>query len=136
MELMDYRLKIGKSYQNSMGFLLFILSVILFLPLTVINIVLVLIKYTRNKSFLKVVNGYFLQTAIDIDRFGNHNLRTLLNLSLQKRGYKFGNFEETISSALGKNKRDATLTRTGKIVCNVLDFLDENHCLKSIKEFE
>lgn len=99
----------------------------MFLPLSVINIILVIFKGGN-------VSDYFLETAIDIDRFGNRNFRTLLNTTLQKNGYKFGDYRETISSALGKNKRNETLTRTGIIICNILDFLDENHCIKSIKQ--
>jgi hypothetical protein len=106
-----------------MEFILFVVAIIVFLPLSVINYFLV-----KDKS------GYFKETAIDIDRFGNRNFRTLLNTTLQKNGYKFGDERETISSALGKNKRDNTLTKTGITICNILDYLDKNHCLKSIKQ--
>ncbi len=114
-----------------MGILLYIVAIILFIPLTVINIVCVFGKYGLT---WKTANGYFYETAVDIDRFGNRNFRTLLNLTLQRNGYKFGDERETISSALGKNKRDNTLTKTGVILCKILDALDKNHCLKSIKE--
>ena len=115
-----------------MGILLYLIALILFVPLTIINFFVVLFKYGAK---WKVVDEFFHQTAVDIDRFGNRNFRTLLNATLRKEnGYKFGDERETISSALGKNKRDKTLTKTGKILCSILDFLDENHCLKSIKE--
>ena len=39
---------------------------------------------------------------------------------------------ETISSALGKNQRDKTLSKKGKLLVKILDFLDENHCENSI----
>ena len=118
-----------------MGFLLFIVATLLWLPLTLINLVVVLITHTNSHGFLKVIDGYFKQTAIDIDRFGNHNFKTLLNATLQTtNGYRFGNFSETISSALGKNQRDETLTKTGKFICWVLDKLDPEHCKKSINE--
>lgn len=110
-----------------MGFFLFIIASILWLPLTFLNLIAVAYKYG-------ISNEYFKQTAIDIDKFGNRNFRTLLNLTLQKDGYKFGNINETISSALGKNQRDNTLTNTGRVICKILDTLDENHCQKSIKE--
>jgi hypothetical protein len=113
------------------GLLLFIIAIILFLPLTVLNLLMVLIKYGFS---LKTIDQYFYQTAIDIDRFGNHNLRTLLNETLQKNGYQFGNERETISSALGKNKRKGTLTFTGLMLCKVLHLIDPDHCLKNIKE--
>lgn len=114
-----------------MGILLFLIAISLFIPLTIVNLFCVIWKY---KISWKTINGYFNNTAIDIDRFGNRNFRTLLNLTLQNNGYQFGNINETISSALGKNKRDNTLTKTGLILCFILDSLDENHCIKSIQE--
>ena len=114
-----------------MGIILFLVAISLFLPLTIINFFCVVLKYGFK---WKTINGFFNQTAIDIDRFGNRNFRTLLNMTLQKEGYQFGNINETISSALGKNKRDNTLTKTGLILCFILDSLDENHCIKSIQE--
>jgi len=117
-----------------MEFLVFLVAIILFIPLTILNIVAVIIKYSFK---WKVLKGYFYETAIDIDRFGNRNFRTLLNSTLIKeQGYKFGDSRETISSALGKNKLNKTLTKTGKVVCAILDFLDKNHCVKSIQTFK
>ncbi len=49
--------------------------------------------------------------------------------------YEFGKENETISSALGKNERDKTLSKKGKLLVKILDFLDKNHCKKSMKEF-
>lgn len=114
----------------SMGIVLFFVAIILFIPLTIINFFCVLWKYRIKWN---TINGFFHETAIDIDRFGNRNFRTLLNMTLQKNGYEFGDINETISSALGKNKRDKTLTKTGLVVCSILDSLDEDHCIKSIQ---
>jgi hypothetical protein len=114
-----------------MGILLYFVAIILYVPLTIINTILVLSKYGWK---FKTIDNYFYQTAVDIDRFANRNFRTLWNETLQKNGYQFGDERETVSSALGKNKRDNTLTQTGKILCDLLDRLDENHCIKSIKE--
>ncbi len=114
-----------------MGILLYFVAIILYVPLTIINTILVLSKYGWK---FKTIDDYFFQTAVDIDRFANRNFRTLWNETLQKNGYQFGDERETVSSALGKNKRDNTLTQTGKILCDLLDRLDENHCIKSIKE--
>ena len=50
----------------------------------------------------------------------------------KKRGYKFGNRDETISSALGRNKRLGTLTRFGIFIDKILDKLDPDHSLNSI----
>jgi hypothetical protein len=113
------------------GLLLFIIAIVLFLPLTLINIFFVMNKCGWR---LKTINNYFYQTAVDIDRFGNHNLRTMLNATLRKQhGYPFGNKYETISLALGKNKREKTLSLTGLVLCKILHIFDKDHCMKSIK---
>ena len=111
-----------------MGILLYIIATILWIILTPINWVIVSFKYGLS-------NAYFLETAVDIDKFGNRNFRTFLNATMRVRnGYKFGNVNETISSALGKNQRDGTLSWFGKIICKILDTIDKNHCEKSINE--
>jgi len=105
-----------------MGFLLFLIAYILFLPLSLINFLVV-----KNKK------GYFKSSAINLDKFGNREFRTLLNLTLRlETGYQFGNMNETISGVLGKNERDKTLSKTGKILVWILNKLDKNHCFKSI----
>lgn len=109
--------------------LLFIIAYLLLLPLTIINYFVVLFT---SKDHAK---GYFKSTAINIDKFGNREFRTLWNKALRTDdGYKFGNPEETISSSLGKNERDGTLSRTGKVLTWILNKIDKNHGLKSIKE--
>lgn len=113
-----------------MGIILFIVAIYLFKPLTLINFICVLYKYGFK---WKTINDFFYETAVDIDRFANRNFRTLWNMTLRTpEGYHFGNINETISSALGKNKLNKTLTRLGSILCYILDKLDKNHCIKSI----
>ncbi|MGV4404440.1 hypothetical protein ACQ1PF_05370, partial [Ornithobacterium rhinotracheale] len=81
----------------------------------------------------KTSKGYFRSTAVNIDRFGNREFRATWNKYLRKEnGYAFGDERETISSALGKNERDNTLTKCGKILCKFLNKIDKNHCAKSI----
>lgn len=105
-----------------MGFLLFLIAYILFLPLSIINYLVV-----KNKK------GYFKSSAINLDKFGNREFRTLLNVTLRTvNGYEFGNMNETISGVLGKNERDKTLSATGKILVWILDKLDKGHAQKSI----
>lgn len=112
-----------------LDFLLFLIAYILVLPLTFINY-LVVIFTAKDHS-----KGYFRSTAVNIDKFGNREFRTLWNKVLKtENGYKFGNVDETISSALGKNERDCTLSKTGKVLTAVLNFIDKNHCQKSIVE--
>jgi hypothetical protein len=103
--------------------ILFIVAYVLLLPLTIIN------YFCVSKS------GYFKSTAVNIDRFANREFRAMLNKFLkQPQGYKFGDERETISSALGKNQRNNTLTKTGKALCAILDFIDKDHCKKSIQQ--
>ena len=112
-----------------MNLLLFLFAWFLILPLTVWNLIVV---YQKNGS----VKGYFRGTALSIDIWANREFRTLWNTQLRiDGGYEFGKENETISSALGKNERDKTLSKKGKILVAILDFLDKNHCIKSIKEF-
>ena len=109
------------------GLNLYIVAALLFLPLTLLNVICVIIKNGN-------ANGYFFQGAIDIDKFGNVNLRCLLNTILRKKGgFKFGLENETVSSVLGKNKRDNKLSFIGKAVAYILDSIDKNHCINSIK---
>lgn len=109
--------------------MLFLIAFALFLPLTLLNFGVVVVKY-KNAN-------YFKSSAVNLDRFGNYEFRTLFNLTLKKKeGYHFGSFEETISSVLGKNQRDGTLSKTGKILAWILDTIDKDHCKKSIKEFK
>jgi hypothetical protein len=98
------------------------------LPLTFINFVAVLFKS-------KDAKGYFRSSAINIDKFGNREFRTLWNCTLRiNTGYNFGNPEETISSVLGKNEREGTLTKTGKTLVFILNTIDKDHCKKSIND--
>ena len=111
-----------------MGILLYIIATILWIVITPINWVIVSFKHGLS-------NKYFFETAIDLDKFGNRNFRTFLNATMRLRnGYKFGNINETISSALGKNQRDKTLSWFGIIICFILDWLDEDHCKNSINK--
>lgn len=106
-----------------MGLLLFLIAYILFLPLTIWN------------YFLVKGDGYWLSSALSLDIYANREFRTLWNKYLRtKDGYKFGVNGETISSALGKNERDGTLTETGKKLVWILNKLDDNHCMKSIDD--
>ena len=112
-----------------MNFLLFLVAWLLIPPLTVCNLIVVNRKYGNTK-------GYFRSTALSIDIWANREFRTLWNTQLRiEEGYEFGKTGETISSALGKNERDKTLSKKGKLLVAILDFLDKNHCQNSIKEF-
>jgi len=116
-----------------MGFVLAIVSKVLFFIMGFINPIIVAIKYRKKRSFFKVQDEYWMEDALQLDIYGNYAYRSSFNLLFQKDGYAFGVKGETISSALGKNQRDNTLTNTGKAMCFILDTLDKNHCKNSIE---
>lgn len=87
-------------------FLLFCVAVFLFVPLSFINLICVIYVF-------KDLN-YFKYSAINIDKFGNQN--------------------ETISSTLGKNGQNNTLSLIGKGLVWLLNLIDKDHCKKSIVE--
>ena len=106
-----------------------IILLYLFLPVVVI---FYMIKYllTGNKRELKV---WFFRSAREIDVFANVVGADLFNaIFITNGGYKFGNPKETISSVLGKNQRDKTLSLAGDLLRWILDLIDDNHCLNSI----
>lgn len=114
--------------------LLVFIAVVLFTLLTVINMVLVMV--ISNQSFFPSLIGYLRSSAISIDRYGNYEFRTLWNMTMIKRSavryHRFGVFEETISYVLGKNKALGALSRTGKVLCWVLNLIDKNHVEKAV----
>lgn len=119
-----------------MGTILAILSLFLatwLFPLGLLITFFVNLYKRQWKFSFKRLDEQFLSIATSIDASGNVVCKDLFNLVLiQKSGYQFGNRKETISSAIGKNERDSTLTKLGKIVVWGLDSIDENHCFKSI----
>lgn len=103
-----------------MGFILFIIAYLLYLPLTIVNWLLVDKK------------GYFKDSAITLDKLANREFRTLWNTVLiKKNGYQFGNINETISEVLGHNILLNRLTITGDIIVFILT---EKHCINAIRK--
>lgn len=102
--------------------ILFIIAYILYLPLTIINWL-----FVKNKP------GYFKSSAVNLDKFGNREFRTLFNkVLINDEGHRFGNIDETISSVLGKNQLTGTLTKCGLALVWILDKIENDHSLKSI----
>ena len=105
-----------------MGFILFIIAYVLYLPLSLINL-----------FFVKDKSGYFKSSAINLDKFGNREFRTLFNkILINNEGHKFGDINETISSVLGRNQLTCTLTKCGRVLVWILDKIENDHALKSI----
>ena len=88
-------------------------------------------SFIRNGT--KGIGEFLLKIAISVDQLGNVIMQHLLNSLWVKKGrYNFGNRDETISSALGRNKKLGTLTAFGNSIDKLLDTLDPNHSLNSI----
>lgn len=114
------------------GVLLFIVSILLFLLTVPFGFVYAFFYELFTKG-IKGIGEYGLKIAISIDQLGNVIMQHLLNLLwIQPNGYKFGNRDETISSALGRNKQLDTLTKFGLFIDWILDKIDPNHSLNSI----
>lgn len=119
-----------------MGFLLYILAILLGCILLPIGFIYGFIKQIYKRQFFrsfKVLDAKFFKLATSIDRYGNICCAELLNATLIKNSiYLFGNGQETISSVLGRNLEDGKLTTTGYYLHKLLCWLHKDHCTKSI----
>lgn len=112
------------------GFKLFLVAVLLSTLLIPIGFLYAVIR--RRKA----LDLFFLNLAVTIDQTGNVFCADLFNRTLLKQRtdvYLFGNPDETISSVLGKNFLNNSLSKTGMILNKLLSFLDDNHSVKSIE---
>ncbi|MNR13264.1 hypothetical protein D3C85_1296590 [compost metagenome] len=115
-----------------LAFISIIMAVMLF-PLGLVITFFINLYKRRWRFSFKRLDQQFLSIATSVDASGNVVCKDLFNLLLIKKGgYEFGNRKETISSVLGKNQRDGTLTGLGRLIAFVLDKIYSNHCLKSI----
>lgn len=122
----------AKKVNPFFGLLLFLISVILLLVTGPLGFIYGIFHGLFTRGF-KGIGEYLLKIAISIDQLGNVLMQHLLNaLWVKDGGYKFGNRDETISSALGKNKEKQSLTVFGKLMDKILDFIDPDHSLNSI----
>ncbi len=121
-----------KKVNPLVGILLFFISILLM----IITVPFGFIYGLLYKLFTRGLTGigeYSLKIAISIDQLGNVSMQHLLNfLWIREGGYLFGNRDETISSAIGRNKKLGTLTTFGRIIDKLLDTIDPNHSLNSI----
>lgn len=121
-----------KKVNPIIGALLFFISIILILVTGPIGFVYGILHNFFNRG-VRGMSEFLLKIAISIDQLGNVLMQHLLNdLWIKKSGYKFGNRDETISSALGRNKKLNRLTLFGKVIDRILDVIDPDHSLNSI----
>ncbi len=117
------------------GILLFLISIVLLVFTGPLGFIYGLFQQLFSNG-LKGIGEFSLKIAISIDQLGNVLMQHLFNaLWITNDGYAFGNSDETISSALGKNKQLGTLTGFGKLIDKILDRIDPNHTLNSIDYF-
>lgn len=122
----------NKKVNPIIGFILFLISIFLILFTGPLGFIYGVFHTLFTRGFLGI-GEFLLKIAISIDQLGNVIMQHLLNiLWVKKDGYKFGNPDETISSAIGKNKQDNTLTGFGKTIDKILDIIDKDHSLNSI----
>jgi hypothetical protein len=88
----------------------------------------------RNKSIY--FSDYFFKIAQCIDQLGNVTYRELFNDVLITPASKnaFGDNQETISSVIGKNLEDNTLSKTGIWLNKILNLIQPNHSVISIED--
>ena len=121
-----------KKVNPFIGLLLFVISLVLMVLTGPLGFIYGLFHALFTKGF-SGIGEFLLKIAISVDQLGNVIMQHLLNvLWVKKGGYQFGNRDETISSVLGKNKKDDTLTIFGVMIDNILEFIDPNHSLDSI----
>lgn len=119
------------------NFTLFIVSLFLIVVLGGLGIIYSILKYIFTLNINKSLNHFsklFLSIAHSIDQTGNVMCSNLFNdllLDNKKQYIKFGNADETISSVLGKNKKQGSLNALGGVLVNMLNFLDKNHVEKA-----
>ncbi len=124
--------KSDKVVKPFIGPLLFFISIVLLIFTGPLGLIYGFFHTLFSRGLIGM-EEFLLKIAISIDQLGNVIMQHLLNLLwVKKGGYKFGNRDETISSVLGKNKQNNTLTGFGKSIDKILDFIDANHSLNSI----
>ena len=113
-----------------------VLFVLLLIPAIIWGIVASFWK-RKFKNGTNEIAKWFYAWALSIDQLGNVVCKELFNDALiTPSGIEFGNPDETISSVLGKNKLNNSLTWLGKSLDWILNKLDPNHSINSIEEDE
>lgn len=118
------------------GVLLFIVSLILIVLVTPLGLTATTIKSLifYDSAFIK---KYYMDLAISLDQFGNVLMQGLFNrILINSCRFPFGNPDETISSVIGKNSLNNSLTYLGVLLDRFLNVFELNHSIKSIEKDE
>ena len=122
-----------------MGLLLTILSVILtyaFAPFLVIYNVIRAFVTKGLKGGYRYLDDYFRRVAVSVDVMGNTTGDQAWNdfWIKEDRHHPFGRLE-TISKAMGINDAIGNLTKFGRVMGAILNFIDRDHLKKSINGY-
>jgi hypothetical protein len=116
------------------GFILLVIAVLMSVVLYPLGLIYSLITF---KFSFKELGAYWYVMAISVDQLGNVVMGTLFNdILIKKYGYKFGDEDATVSMALGVNKKMGTLTKLGKAIADILNFIEKDHVEKAIEKHE
>ncbi|MGI9542180.1 MAG: hypothetical protein ACR2MX_02915 [Cyclobacteriaceae bacterium] len=117
-----------------MGLLLTFIAILLSITTLWLGLAYTLITGLFTFRF-RDINDYFFDIAVSIDQLGNVIMRDLFNqiLITSSSQHKFGHEDEVISSVLGKNQIDQTLSGLGRVIVRILDYIDPDHSLNSIE---
>lgn len=114
-----------------MGFLLFIVAIIMTTGATVISMVVTPIYYIvtfKWKSGWIALDDWFFKMALGLDQFGNISNRETLKILLTKKGgHPFGDEDDTVSYVIGRNKYKGKLNRFGKLNERLLNAIEKKH---------
>ena len=114
------------------GFILLITAVLMSIILYPLGWVYSLITFRLS---LKQLGRYWFVMAVSVDQLGNVVMGTLFNdILIRKYGHKFGDEDQTVSMVLGVNKKMGTLTKLGKLIADILNFIDKDHVEKAIEK--
>ena len=117
------------------------MGILLLIIASVLKMILAPILYLTG-AIISLFKGGFNQWNTDLaiakDQYGNALGKYIWNgLLINKHSiHLFGNIDETISSVLGKNKRDGTLTFLGIFIDKILETIDPNHSEDAIDKTE
>jgi hypothetical protein len=118
-------------------------SIVLFLTATILFVLICPMWFIiTNIWFIikldkKRLSRYYWKLAIGLDQFGGLVASNFFNWFFIKRdGYQLGNPDETVSSWLGKNKKEGKLLFMGKLLDWMLEKIDPNHSIDAIEADE
>lgn len=120
-----------------MGILLFVLSNLLGCILLPFGILYGLFKSFYQRHFntgMQRADKKLYTMAASLDKYANVVCAEIFNdiFITSTSEHPFGKIEQTISAVLGHNLQAGTLTRAGRMLNDILDFIDPGHTLKAI----